>query len=71
MPSPSMCCDCDCFTFNSDCICDNCKEDIETHIDYHRCKAKDDSCIDGADCPDMPCPDEVNRCDCECNDECE
>ena len=45
-------------------LCDNCKEDIETHIDYHRCKAKDDSCIDGADCSDK-----VNRCDCECNDE--
>jgi len=26
MPSPSMCCDCDCLTFNSDCICDDCKE---------------------------------------------
>lgn len=32
MPSPSMCCDCDCFTFNSDCICDNCKEEMVTNM---------------------------------------
>ncbi len=44
-------------------LCDNCEEDLETHIDYHRCKAKHDSCIAEADCPDK-----INRCDCECND---
>ena len=44
-------------------LCDNCKEDIDSHIDFHRCRAKDDSCI-SADCPDK-----VDRCDCECNDD--
>ena len=32
MQSQSMCCDCDCFTFNSDCICDNCKEEMVTNM---------------------------------------
>ena len=45
-------------------LCDSCEEDRETHIDYHRCRVKDHSCIDGTDCPDKE-----GRCDCECNDE--
>jgi len=32
MPSPSMCCNCDCLTFNPDCICDNCKEKMITNM---------------------------------------
>ena len=42
-------------------ICDGC---TEGHGDFfHRCRADENSCIDGTDCPDY-----IERCDCTyCN----
>lgn len=33
-------------------MCDNCILDISTNNQLHRCRANEDSCIDGKECPD-------------------
>ena len=38
-------------------ICDNCQTDT---VEEHRCRIKEDSCIDGKECPDY-----IKECDCK------
>jgi len=40
-------------------ICDACQEDHGEF--FHRCRADENSCIDGKDCPDY-----IERCECWC-----
>jgi|ETNvirnome_2_300_1030623.scaffolds.fasta_scaffold15896_2 hypothetical protein len=47
-------------------ICDNCEivENLSTlyPIEGHRCRADENSCSDGKECPDY-----IKSCDCTCN----
>ena len=45
---------------NAHTICDNCELDIAIDNSYHRCRADEDSCIDGTNCEDY-----VATCACE------
>ena len=47
--------------FKPDTLCENCAEDGLDTLDLHRCRANEDSCVHGKNCPDH-----VERCTCPC-----
>ena len=42
-------------------ICGSCWDFRNNTVDMHRCRAKEDDCVDGKDCPDY-----IEHCDCPC-----
>ena len=46
-----------------ECMCDTCQLDGPTNLAIHRCRANEDSCIDGRNCPDFR-----DKCNCPCTE---
>jgi hypothetical protein len=44
-------------------ICGSCWDFRNNTVDMHRCRAKEDDCVDGKDCPDY-----IEHCDCPCRE---